>query len=223
MYAFVYVYEILIIGSFSKTIHDLINKLYLKYFLKILSRPRNFLSIKVSYHARGSIMLSQSKYIKDVLVRTNISYANEASAIIPNNIKLSKHNTDAFSYPHQCRSVVGALQYVLPLIGLIYHLVWTKHVSSWDLPSTTHWTIVLRVLRYLMIKPIIISLCFFLMLITKPILEHIVILTGLVILMIEVTLLVSWRSNNKSLVARSKSILLNFCSYILSHLNYAFL
>lgn len=61
LYALIYVYDILITGSSSKFIHDLINKLILKFTLKQLGAPWYFLSVEVYSQPHGSLLHKQTK------------------------------------------------------------------------------------------------------------------------------------------------------------------
>lgn len=65
----IYVYYILIAWYSSKRIHNLINKLNLKFTFKQLGAPRYFLGVEVHSQPGGSLLLSQTKYIHDFLNR----------------------------------------------------------------------------------------------------------------------------------------------------------
>lgn len=67
LYAFVYVDDILVTGSSSTLIHELITKLNLKFALKQLGAPRYFLEVEVHKQADDSLLLTQTKYINDLL------------------------------------------------------------------------------------------------------------------------------------------------------------
>ena len=55
--------------------------------------------------------MTQSKYIRDLLHKTNIVEAHSISSLMVSNCKLSRHGTGGFDDPTLYRSVVGALQY----------------------------------------------------------------------------------------------------------------
>lgn len=67
LYALVYVDDIIITGSSPTVVHDLISKLNKCCALKELSRPDYFLGLEVKHQANGSIIMTQSKYITDLL------------------------------------------------------------------------------------------------------------------------------------------------------------
>ncbi|KAI5399527.1 hypothetical protein KIW84_064745 [Lathyrus oleraceus] len=59
--------------------------------------------------ANGSIILTQTKYIRDLLSRFHMEEANGVPSPMLSNSKLSKYGTDYIEDPLQYRSVVGAL------------------------------------------------------------------------------------------------------------------
>lgn len=59
--ALVYVDEILITGSSSRPIHDLIKKIHSKYALKKLRVPQHFLGIEVHHQENSTLLLTQTK------------------------------------------------------------------------------------------------------------------------------------------------------------------
>lgn len=68
-----------------------------------------FLGIEVSSQSNGSIILNQSKYIRDLLAKTNKDEANPISSPMVGGCKLTKTGHESFADPSL--SVVGALQY----------------------------------------------------------------------------------------------------------------
>jgi len=55
--------------------------------------------------------MTQTKYIRDLLHKTNIAEAHSISSPMVSNYKLFRHGADAFHDPTLYRFVVGALQY----------------------------------------------------------------------------------------------------------------
>ncbi|MCI40315.1 retrovirus-related Pol polyprotein from transposon TNT 1-94, partial [Trifolium medium] len=98
--------------SSSLVLHDLIAKLHSQFALKNLGRPDYFPGIEVRYLPSGTILLTQSKYIRDLLHRANMAEAKGITTPLVSSLKLSKFGTDEFPDPHEYRSIVGALQYV---------------------------------------------------------------------------------------------------------------
>lgn len=111
LFVLIYVDDIIITGSSLDLITNLIDKLNFKFALKQLGDLDYFLGIKVKKTASGSLLLSQGKYICELLAKANLSDANPINSPMVNNCKLSRFGTDSLSYPQLYRSIVGALQY----------------------------------------------------------------------------------------------------------------
>lgn len=110
-YMLVYVDDIIITGNSTTQIQALVTKLNSHFSLKQLGNLEYFLGIKVSHLKNGSLFLSQTKYIKDLLSKVNLSEAKGVPTPMISNLKLSKHGTDLMSEPTFYRPIVGALQY----------------------------------------------------------------------------------------------------------------
>jgi len=92
--------------------------------------------------------MTQSKYIRDLLHKTNMAEAHSISSPMVSNCKLSRHGADAFHNPSLYRSMVGALQYATltrPEISFVVNEV-CQFMAA---PLDSHWTVVKRILRYL--------------------------------------------------------------------------
>jgi len=59
----------------------------------------------------GSFLLTQSKYIRDLLQKTKMAEAQPIASLMVSGCKLSKTRADLLSDPTLYRLVVGALQY----------------------------------------------------------------------------------------------------------------
>lgn len=93
-------------------------------------------------------MLSQTKYISDLLESVNMEEAKGISTPMVSNLKLSKQETTCFENPTLYRSVVGALQYATitrPEISFSVNKV-CQYMSK---PMEEHWRAIKRILRYL--------------------------------------------------------------------------
>lgn len=75
MYALVYVDDILMTGLSTQLIHVLIDKLHEKFALKKFGIPRYLLGIEVLEHSRGTLLLTQTNYIRDLLTKVNMTEA----------------------------------------------------------------------------------------------------------------------------------------------------
>lgn len=70
-----------------------------------------FLGVEVKRLSTGGVVLTQTKYIKDLLTRANMINAKPLPTPMVSNSKLSKHGSNFMEKPTMYRSVVGALQY----------------------------------------------------------------------------------------------------------------
>ncbi|XP_068636011.1 uncharacterized protein [Aristolochia californica] len=143
----VYVDDIIIIGSSSRHISSLIVQLDSVFALRDLGQLSYFLSIEVSYN-EGFMHLNQTKYISDLLHRTEMFDTKPAK--IPGVVgqNLSKFDGDPMAEVTQYRSVVGALQYVIltrPDIAVAIN----KACQFMQQPTTAHWLSIKRILRHL--------------------------------------------------------------------------
>jgi histone deacetylase 1/2 len=149
LYVLVYVDDILLTGSSSTILHDIIHKLNSKFSLKHMGKPDYLLGIEVKNLSNGNILLTQSKYIRDLLHRANMAEAKGITTPMVSNLKLSKFGTDTLPDPSEYRSIVGALQYVTLTRPEIAFSV-NKVCQFLAMPLITHWQAVKRILRYLL-------------------------------------------------------------------------
>ncbi|RVW52539.1 Retrovirus-related Pol polyprotein from transposon RE2 [Vitis vinifera] len=93
-------------------------------------------------------LLSQRRYLLDLLARTHMSEAKPVQTPLPSGTKISLHSGDKLSDPTEFRAVVGSLQYLL-LTRLDIAFAVNKLSQFMHTPTTEHWTLVKRLLRYL--------------------------------------------------------------------------
>lgn len=98
--------EDIITGSSPLFIANLIKSLNTKFALKDLGQLDYFLRIEVTHLSNGSLLLSQTKYVSDLLARVNVSTANGMPTPMISSSKLSKIGSDTVSDPTQFRSIV---------------------------------------------------------------------------------------------------------------------
>lgn len=91
VYLLVYVDDIVIIGNSNLVIKQLIQKLDSVFSLKQLGKLDYFLDIAVKTMPNGNILLTQSKYIRNLLTKTN--KVNSISSPMVSSCKLSKMQT----------------------------------------------------------------------------------------------------------------------------------
>ena len=149
MFVLVYVDDIIVASSNSDATTCLLKDLKLEFALKDLGDLHYFLGIEVK-QIRDGILLTQEKYTADILRRVGLEKCKPVSTPISSSQKLSVESgeplgsKDATNY----RSVVGALRYLTLTRPDISYAV-NKVCQYLHAPSTTHWTAVKRILRYL--------------------------------------------------------------------------
>jgi hypothetical protein len=141
----VYIDDIILTGTDDKLLHSIIAQLQQDFPLKDLGSLHFFLGIHVIWTKQG-LYLCQAKYIAAFIIHT-FSMLNPPNPLHPG-LKLSKYDGDPLPHPTEYKQVVGALQYYTlthPEIAFsVNQLCQNTHA-----PSTTHWTAVKWVLRYL--------------------------------------------------------------------------
>lgn len=148
VYMLVYVDDIIITGNNLPFIQQLVPKLNSVFSLKELGKLDYFLGIEVKHQPSGSLILTQSKYIRDLLAKTNLLEAKPATSPMVSGCKLTKQGTDLLPDPTYYRSIVGALQYATITRPDISFSV-NKVCQFMSKPLETHWIAVKRILRYL--------------------------------------------------------------------------
>ncbi|GAU47982.1 hypothetical protein TSUD_87860 [Trifolium subterraneum] len=139
--------ESLLANSLSH-IQQLISKLNAEFALKQLGALDYFLGIEVSYLSSGGLLLSQAKYIRDLLARATMENANAMPTPMASTLKLSKVGSTPVENPTLFRSIVGALQYATLTRPEISYSV-NKVCQFLSNPLEEHWKAVKRILRYL--------------------------------------------------------------------------
>lgn len=105
------------------------SKPHYMFSLKDLDQTDYFLGIKVKNKVNGSMSLSQSKQVSDLLTKSNMIESKSLSSHMEVGLKISKNVLDTLSDLTMYRYVVGALQYAT-IIRLTFSLLLTKHVIS---------------------------------------------------------------------------------------------
>nr|KYP56497.1 Retrovirus-related Pol polyprotein from transposon TNT 1-94 [Cajanus cajan] len=148
IFLLVYVDDIIITGSSSQFIQQITDQLNSTFSLKQLGQLDYFLGIKIKHLPDKSLLMTQSKYIQDLLHKTSMAEAHPISSPMLSGCKLSKTGADLFHDPTLYRSVVGALQYATLTRPEISFAV-NKVCQFMANPLDSHWVAVKRILRYL--------------------------------------------------------------------------
>lgn len=139
--------DILVTGSNSSRIQSLVDDLSKEFAIKDLGDLHYFLGVEVKLHSRG-IILSQQKYIVDLLKRTGMDGAKPVSTLMASSSRLSQFLGTPLLNPTLYRSTVGALQYATPTRPDITFSV-NKVCQFLKEPTEDHWEAVKRIFRYL--------------------------------------------------------------------------
>ena len=143
----VYVNDILVNGSCSSMIDDLISYLHNKFSIRDLGHISYFLGIQVHRNV-STLHLSQVKYIQDLLDRTSMGGSKSAPTPRSPNRKLSQSDGTLLMDPIEYRSIVGALQYMTITRPDIAFAV-NKACQFMSRPTDLHWQVVKQILCYL--------------------------------------------------------------------------
>ena len=106
----IYVDDIIITGDNSGSIEELVSNLNRTFALKDLGELNFFLGIQVN-RKQNAILLSQTKYIQDLLAKTEMSDCKGIESPFSTTEKLKKNEGEKFHDPTLYRSVIGSLQY----------------------------------------------------------------------------------------------------------------
>ena len=105
------------------------------------------MGIEVS-SAPGQLHLSQSKYIRDLLLQHDMSSTKPVSTPGSVGKHLSQHDGTLLPDPTDYRRIVGSLQYATMTRPDISFAV-NRACQFMHAPTTSHWLAVKRILRYL--------------------------------------------------------------------------
>ncbi|KAL5824955.1 hypothetical protein ACOSQ3_021018 [Xanthoceras sorbifolium] len=144
VYVLIYVDDILITGNDPSLIHTTVNFLNSKFALKTLGQVHYFLGFETFRNSDG-IYLTQTKYVHDLLAKTNVLNAKPCSTPICSSVKLSAAIGSPLAQLTVYRSVIGALQYLTdtrPDISFAVNRL-SQFLSS---PNDTHWQACKRIL-----------------------------------------------------------------------------
>ncbi|XP_019423040.1 PREDICTED: uncharacterized protein LOC109332510 [Lupinus angustifolius] len=148
LYVLVYVDDIIVTGSSPSMVSKVIKDLSTTFSLNQLGKLDYFLGIEVKHISDGTLLMSQIKYISNLLTRANMDTTKPMPSPMASNCKLSQEGNDLFEDPTFYRSIVGALQYATVTRSDIAFSV-NKVCQILGKPLQSHWTVVKRILKYL--------------------------------------------------------------------------
>ncbi|KAJ0806767.1 putative RNA-directed DNA polymerase [Helianthus annuus] len=147
LYMLVYVDDIILTGNNPSAIDRVIHSLSQTFAIQDLGSLSYFLGIEVVCKGPDMI-LSQKKYILELLQRAGLSQAKPVTSPITTIANLSLGDSPLFDNPVRYRQIVGALQYVTLSRPDITFAV-NKVCQFMHSPTENHWSAVKRILRYL--------------------------------------------------------------------------
>jgi len=149
IFLLIYVDDIIVTSSSSDAVDALIQDLKKDFALKDLGDLHYFLGIEVNKVSDG-ILLSQEKYASDIIKRVNMQHCKSVSTPLSTSEKLSAQDGELLGPADvtRFRSIVGALQYLTLTRPDISFSV-NKVCQFLHSPTTSHWSAVKRILRYL--------------------------------------------------------------------------
>ena len=146
-YLLVYVDDLVLTGNDSSFVQSIIQQLGAKFSLKDMGNLHYFLGVEV-IPTRAGLFLSQHKYVRDLLSKTNMVGAKDVSTPLSTSTSLQLVDGTASFDSTEFRRVLGSLQY-LSLTRPDISFAVNKLSQFMHKPTTTHWTAVKRLLRYL--------------------------------------------------------------------------
>lgn len=139
--------DIVIASSLPSATDKLVSDLGLAFPVKDLGKLSFFLGLEVDYLPTG-LLLSQRKYIKDLLICSQMLHAKPISSPMAASLKLSIFYSPDHDDVHQYCSIMGGLQY-LSLTRPDISFTINKVCQFLHKPKQPHWSAVKRILRYL--------------------------------------------------------------------------
>ncbi|KAE8674743.1 hypothetical protein F3Y22_tig00111718pilonHSYRG00018 [Hibiscus syriacus] len=146
-YILVYVDDIILTGGSSHVIDEVVRTLNLQFSLKDLGELSYFLGIEVT-RKNESLVLSQRKYIIELLEKTNLLGATPTATPMIGAPKLTQDAGELLTNAREYRSIVGALLYVCYTRPDVAFSV-NKTAQYMHAPRELHMAAVKRILRYL--------------------------------------------------------------------------
>ncbi|XP_035842850.1 uncharacterized mitochondrial protein AtMg00810-like [Helianthus annuus] len=142
-----YVDDIILTGNDPQAIDSVIHHLSRVFPVQDMGRLSYFLGIEVA--SKGTdIVLSQQKYISELLQKAGLSDAKPVSSPIATTANLALGDSPPFDNPAKYRQLVGGLQYATLSRPDIAYAV-NKVCQFMHSPTENHWSAVKRILRYL--------------------------------------------------------------------------
>ncbi|XP_025693090.1 uncharacterized mitochondrial protein AtMg00810-like [Arachis hypogaea] len=147
-YVLVYVDDIIVTGESTELVKEVIAKLNDKFALKDMGDLHYFLGIQVNKTCDKGLILTQQKYIHELLKKAGMVGCAPCHTPLPSTVKITALGGSSFCDPQLYRSIIGSLQYLTITRPEICYSV-NKLSQFVQAPLESHWKLVKRVLRYL--------------------------------------------------------------------------
>ncbi|KAD5802447.1 hypothetical protein E3N88_13807 [Mikania micrantha] len=147
IYLLVYVNDIILTGPNPHIVQSLITSLAHRFSLKDLGSLSYFLGVEVIHHTHG-LILSQTKYISDLLHKANMSDCKPATTPMSTTVSLISPGDTPLSSSTTYRAIVGSLQYLALTRSDVAFSV-NRLSQLMHKPTDAHWVALKRLLRYL--------------------------------------------------------------------------
>lgn len=140
-----YVDDILLIGSDTKLLNELLDALNRRFDMKDLGPPSCFLGIEIEAHS-GGMFLHQTRYAQEILQQTSMNECNPVATPLP--LRPEYDQSELFMEPTYFRSVAGKLQYLTitrPDIQYAVNFIFQRMHA----PTNADFGFLKRILRYI--------------------------------------------------------------------------
>uniref|UniRef100_A0A251VEZ8 Putative zinc finger, CCHC-type n=1 Tax=Helianthus annuus TaxID=4232 RepID=A0A251VEZ8_HELAN len=142
-----YVDDLIIASSSMKQITDFKEEMKKEFEMTDMGKLHYFLGMEVLYE-NGNIILSQRKYMRNLLERYKMTQSNTVSTPMEYGLKLSKDDPDETVDGSIYRSLVGSLMYLTNTRPDIMFAV-SKVSRFIENPKKSHWEAAKRILKYI--------------------------------------------------------------------------
>ena len=142
-----YVDDMIITGDDLNGIQELKDFLSQQFEMKDLGHLSYFLGLEIT-HSTDGLYITQAKYASELLSRAGHTDSKTVDTLVELNAHLTSTGGKPLSNPSLYRRLVGSLVYLIvtrPDISYVVHQV-SQYLSA---PRSTHYAVVLRILRYL--------------------------------------------------------------------------
>ena len=136
----------IITGDDLSGIQELKDFLSQQFEMKDLGHLSYFLGLEIT-HSTDGLYINQAKYASELLSRTGLIDSKTVDTPVERNAHLTPSGEKPLSNPSLYRRLVGSLVYLTvtrPNISYAVHQV-SQYLSA---PRSTHYTAILRILRY---------------------------------------------------------------------------